>query len=76
MNEVILTRLRVGPTRLTHGILLQGEDAPMCAHCDSPLSVVHIYATVLSSKKQETYINSMAPSEKYFKTTLFLPTMF
>jgi hypothetical protein len=28
--------------RLTHGFLLRGEDAPICAHCDSPLSVVHI----------------------------------
>jgi kelch-like protein 2/3 len=41
-DEVILTRLRTGHTRLTHGFLLRGEDAPMCAHCDSPLSVVHI----------------------------------
>jgi hypothetical protein len=28
--------------RLTHRFLLRGEDAPMCAHCDSQLSVVHI----------------------------------
>jgi hypothetical protein len=28
--------------RLTHGFLLRGEDALMCAHCDSPLIVVHI----------------------------------
>jgi hypothetical protein len=41
-DEVILNRLRIGHTRLTHGFLLRGEDAPMCAHCDSPLSVVHI----------------------------------
>jgi hypothetical protein len=31
-----------GHTRLTHGFLLRGEDAPICAHCGSPLSVVHI----------------------------------
>jgi hypothetical protein len=27
---------------LTHGFLLLGEDMPVCAHRDSPLSVVHI----------------------------------
>jgi hypothetical protein len=26
-------------TRLTHWFLLRGEDVPMCAHCDSPVSV-------------------------------------
>jgi hypothetical protein len=41
-DKVILTRLRIGHTRLTHGILLRAEDAAICAHCDSPLSVVHI----------------------------------
>jgi hypothetical protein len=41
-DEVILTRLRIGYTRITHGFLLRGEDAPVCAHCDSPISAVHI----------------------------------
>jgi kelch-like protein 2/3 len=39
---LILTRLRTGHTRLTHGFLLRGEDAPVCPHIDSALSVVHI----------------------------------
>jgi hypothetical protein len=29
-------------TCLTHGFLLLGEDVPICAHCDSLLSVAHI----------------------------------
>jgi kelch-like protein 2/3 len=41
-DQVILTRRRNGHSHLTHGFLLRGEDAPMCVHCDSPLSVVHI----------------------------------
>jgi hypothetical protein len=42
MDEVILTPLRSGHTRLIPGFLFRGEHAPICAHCDSPLSVVHI----------------------------------
>jgi hypothetical protein len=53
-DKVILTCLQTGHTRLTHGFLLRGEDAPMCAHCDSPLSVVHILIDCSFTKMQET----------------------
>ena len=41
-SEIILSRLRIGHTRLTHQFILEGGDAPVCARCDSPLSVEHI----------------------------------
>jgi hypothetical protein len=70
-DEVILTRLRTGHTRLTHGFLLRG-DAPVCAHCDSPLSVVHILIDCpVFQEARDIYINSMAPSGNYCKTTVF-----
>ena len=40
--EVILTRLRIGHTRLTHKFLLEGSSAPECAHCDEVQTVEHI----------------------------------
>ncbi|XP_040069900.1 uncharacterized protein LOC120842790, partial [Ixodes scapularis] len=40
--EVVLCRLRIAHTRLTHGHLLRGEDPPECGHCQEPLSVLHI----------------------------------
>ncbi|XP_042146903.1 uncharacterized protein LOC121836162, partial [Ixodes scapularis] len=40
--EVILCRLRIGHTRLTHGHLLSGEDAPVCEYCNITLGVSHI----------------------------------
>lgn len=40
--EVVLCRLRIGHTRLTHGHLLSGEEAPECVHCNLPLSIMHI----------------------------------
>ncbi|XP_023212009.1 uncharacterized protein LOC111614875 [Centruroides sculpturatus] len=40
--EVILTRLRIGHTRLTHLYLLKGEDQPVCEYCNCTLSVKHM----------------------------------
>ena len=42
--EVILTRLRIGHTRLTHGYLMSSphEDIPHCGMCNSTLTVNHI----------------------------------
>lgn len=41
-EEVIITRLRIGHTRLTHGHLMGGFDNSICEICDTPLSVEHI----------------------------------
>ena len=40
--EIVLTPLRIGHCRLTHGFILDGGSAPVCAHCDSFLTVEHI----------------------------------
>ena len=41
-TEIILSRLRIGHTHLTHKFLLEGSDAPECARCNTALSVEHI----------------------------------
>ena len=40
-EEVVLARLRLGHTRVTHSYLLQGEEHPQCVGCDAPLTVRH-----------------------------------
>ena len=40
-REVVLARLRIGHTRLTHGHLMSHSDPPRCPSCHVPLSVVH-----------------------------------
>ena len=40
-NEVILCRLRIGHTRLTHGFLMNQEHQPYCGDCLVPLTVRH-----------------------------------
>ena len=41
-HEVILTRLRIGHTLLTHGHLMEGRPPPYCTDCIVPLTVSHI----------------------------------
>ena len=40
--EIVLTRLRIGHTWLTHKYILEGGSAPLCAGCDVALTVEHI----------------------------------
>ena len=40
--EVILMRLRVGHSRLTHGFLMEGGLQPVCRTCNSTLTIKHI----------------------------------
>ena len=43
-QETILTRLRIGHTKLTHGHLMTTprDPAPVCDVCDDPLTIAHI----------------------------------
>jgi hypothetical protein len=47
-DEVIIHRLRVGHTHLTHCYLLRQELLPRCEFCHSPLSVEHALITCSS----------------------------
>nr|CAH7769856.1 unnamed protein product [Callosobruchus chinensis] len=41
-EQVILSRLRVGHTNLTHLYMLSGDEAPNCETCGDRLTVQHI----------------------------------
>ena len=41
-HGVVLRRLRIGHTRLTHSYLLNRQDQPECSHCDCVLTVAHV----------------------------------
>ena len=49
-DEVVLTRLRIGHTRLTHSFILLGEDPPECIPCGCPLTIKHILTECLDTK--------------------------
>ena len=41
-EEVVLSRCRIGHSRLTHTFLLKNEDQPECIPCQTPLTIKHI----------------------------------
>jgi len=41
-DSILLNRLRIGQSRLTHSYLLSGDDPPTCRSCRIPLTVKHI----------------------------------
>ena len=42
-EEVVLARLHLGHTRVTHSYLLQGEEQPQCVGCDASLYVTSFW---------------------------------
>jgi len=38
-DSILLNRLRIGHSRLTHSCLLSGDDSPTCQSCGIPLTV-------------------------------------
>ena len=48
-DTVLLNRLRIGHTRLTHSFLLSG-DLPECGTCQCPLTVKHILVECVDLK--------------------------
>ncbi|XP_023241135.1 uncharacterized protein LOC111639474 [Centruroides sculpturatus] len=50
-SEVILSRLRIGHTWLTHLYLLKGEDQPLCQYCNCTVSVKHILCNCIASER-------------------------
>ena len=47
---VLLNRLRIGHTRLTHSFLLSGDDLPECGTCQCSLTVKHILVECVDLK--------------------------
>jgi len=41
-KDVILTRLKIGHTYLTHSFILKGEEPPQCIGCNCSLTVEHL----------------------------------
>ena len=57
IEEVILSRLRIGHTLATHRFLLCGEPRPCCPRCAEPLSVTHVLVTcrVLAPERRRRF---------------------
>ena len=57
-EDVILTRLRIGHTRLTHKHYLTGDYRPECIPCDCSLTIKHILIECVDTAEiREQYFN-------------------
>ena len=57
-EDVILTRLRIGHTRLTQKHYLSSDDRPECIPCDCPLTIKHILLECVDTAEiREHYFN-------------------
>lgn len=58
-DEVVIHRLRVGHTHLTHSYLLKKEQAPECHKCNLPLTVEHVLigCSIYTSQRSKYFIN-------------------
>jgi len=60
-DGVLINRLRIGHTRLTHFYLLSGDAQPVCSACQSPLTVKHFLIEC---------VNFAAIRSRYFSASL------
>ena len=44
-EEVVIARIRIGHTHITHSHLLKGDDPPECISCNEPFTVKHFMTT-------------------------------
>ena len=47
-EQQILSRIRIGHTRITHSHFCQGGDRPICIPCNTPLTIEHILVDCLA----------------------------
>ena len=68
-EEVILARLHIGHTHITHSHLLKGEDAPVCPSCKVQLTTKHILLNCNNLKHIRTKYYQARNLRDIFKNT-------
>ena len=67
-DEVVINRLRIGPTRCTHSYLLTGADQPECTTCQCPVTVKHILIECTDFNDTRTKYFVTSSLEEFFRT--------
>ena len=66
-EQVVISRLRIGHTRLTHGFILKQEPQPQCLTCQTTCTVKHILIEPIPAHILKNFI-------KLYHTTLNIYT--
>ena len=57
-DEVVLTRLRLGHSRLTHSFIFEKEPPPECIGCNAPFTIKHILLECIDfADTRKNYLN-------------------
>ena len=65
-GSVLLNRLRIGHSRLTHSYLLCGDAPPTCQSCGIPLTVKHILVECTNTRDiREKYFTMSSVSDLF-----------
>ena len=71
-QQVIITRMRIGHSKLTHQYLLSNLSPPTCEECNEQLTIRHLLVTC-KKLSQERRSNAVpADIKKIFSSTLNL----
>lgn len=64
-EQVVINRLRIGHTRLTHQYLLKKEPPPICLNCNTQLTIKHLLTEcpMYEEQRQETKLGESIKSQ-------------
>jgi len=66
-DETVITRLRIGHSRMTHSYFLSTESQPVCDHCKCHLTVKHMLLECPSTAVvRHKYFSSTTLKEMFF----------
>ena len=65
-EEVLIARIRIGHTYITHSHILKGEDPPECVSCNEPFTVKHCLSTCSDLQPtRDKYYNAHYMKERF-----------
>ena len=67
-DEVVMTRLRIGHSRLTHSFLMKGEPPPECIGCNTAFTIKHILLDCVDFADVRKLFYNVQDMNKLFKT--------
>ena len=66
-EEIVLARLLIGHTRLTHSFLLKREERPYCIGCDTPFTVRHFLLDCADFDRERRFLFQVNNLKDLFK---------
>lgn len=66
-DDTVITRIRIGHTRLTHQHLFKKENPPICETCNTPLTIEHILVSCSKYNNNRITFQISGPIQQILK---------